>query len=186
MIKWYIRLGQKEKATHILVQFAKLLRQGIDNKDEMVTVRDEIAVIGIYLDIQKHRFEDKLTTEIDIQPGILEYKIPKYIIQPIVENSIVHGLKNKIDPGHIRVEGYENDGNLVFIISDNGTGISQAELDRIPGEESSGDDRKSGTGIRNVMKRIKLYYGNEYGLSIESLPDIETKIILRMHRNPVV
>ena len=186
MIKWYIRLGQNEKASHILVQFAKLLRQGIDNKDEMVTVRDEIAVIGIYLDIQKHRFEDKLTTEIDIQPGILEYKIPKYIIQPIVENSIVHGLKNKIDPGHIRVEGYENDGNLVFIISDNGTGISRTELDRIPGEESSGDDRKSGTGIRNVMKRIKLYYGNEYGLSIESLPDIETKIILRMHRNPVV
>jgi len=186
MIKWYIRLGQNEKATHILVQFAKLLRQGIDNKDEIVTVRDEIAVIGIYLDIQKHRFEDKLTTDIDIQSDILEYKIPKYIIQPIVENSIVHGLKNKIDPGHIRVRGYEDDGDLIFIISDNGTGIIQSEVDQILAGDTLEDDHKSGTGIRNVMKRIKLYYGSEYGLYIESEVNVETTITLRMHTDPVV
>ena len=186
MIKWYIRLGQKEKASHILVQFAKLLRQGIDNKDEMVTVRDEIAVIGIYLDIQQHRFEDKLTTDIDIQPDILEYKIPKYIIQPIVENSIVHGLKNKIDPGHIRIEGYENDGDLIFIIWDNGTGIERDKAEHILSSDTLSDNHKSGTGIKNVLKRIKLYYGNEYGLDIESEINVETKIILRMHTDPVV
>ncbi len=186
MIKWYIRLGQNEKATHILVQFAKLLRQGIDNKDEMVTVKDEIAVIEIYLDIQKHRFEDKLTTEIDIQPGMLGYKIPKYIIQPIVENSVVHGLKDKIDPGHIEIKGYMKEGNLFFLITDNGTGIEQTKQKQIMSGIALGDDHKSGTGIRNVMRRIKLYYGNEYGLDIESTGNVETTITLRMHTDPVV
>ncbi|RKX74608.1 MAG: hypothetical protein DRP60_10010 [Spirochaetes bacterium] len=186
MIKWYIRLGQNEKATHILVQFAKLLRQGIDNKDEMVTVKDEIAVIEIYLDIQKHRFEDKLTTEIDIQPGMLGYKIPKYIIQPIVENSVVHGLKDKIDPGHIEIKGYMKEGNLFFLITDNGTGIEQTKQKQILSGIALGDDHKSGTGIRNVMRRIKLYYGNEYGLDIESTGNVETTITLRMHTDPVV
>ena len=186
MIKWYIRLGQPQKASHILVQFAKLLRQGIDNKDEMVSVRDEIAVIEIYLDIQKHRFEDKLSTEISIQPEILEYKIPKYIIQPIVENSIVHGLKDKIEPGHIFIKGYEIEGGLFFLITDNGTGIGDAELKQILGGDALDDDHKSGTGIRNVMRRIKLYYGNEYGLDIESVRNVETRITLRMHTEPEV
>ncbi len=186
MIKWYIRLGQNEKATHILVQFAKLLRQGIDNKDEMVTVEDEIAVIEIYLDIQKHRFEDKLTTEINIQPGMLGYKIPKYIIQPIVENSVVHGLKDKIDPGHIEIKGYMKEGDLFFLIVDNGTGIEQTKQKQIMSGVALGDDHKSGTGIRNVMRRIKLYYGNEYGLDIESAGNVETTITLRMHTDPVV
>lgn len=186
MIKWNIRMDKKDEAAHILIQFSKLLRQGIDNKDEMVTVREEMDVVGIYLDIQKHRFDERLKVEMKIDPEIEKARIPKYIIQPIVENSIVHGLRDKMGIMKISIRGYGEGRDLLFEISDNGKGMDDETVRRIlEGEESYGSKSNS-TGIRNVLKRIKLYYGSGYGLSIESIEGRGTKIILKMQNSVII
>ncbi len=185
MIKWNIRLNNPDEASHIVIQLAKLLRQGIDTKDEMVTVAEEITIVKIYLDIQKHRFEDRLKIEIDIDSGIQKARIPKYIIQPIVENSIVHGLRNKIDNGLITIKGYGIDKDLFFEIIDNGIGMNIKKIQKVLNGDVIYGKKPNGTGMQNVMKRIKLYYGSECGLSIESKPYQGTKIMLKM-RNDVI
>jgi len=185
MIKWNIRLNNPEEATHILIQFAKLLRQGIDNKDEMVSVREEMRVVEIYLDIQKHRFEEKLRIEIDVEQGIMEARIPKYIIQPIVENSIVHGLRDKVDVGVIKINGYGIGGDLFFEISDNGKGIENDIVQKILSGEKEYGSKTNSTGMKNVLKRIRLYYGLDYGFTIESMKVDGTKITLKMQNSVV-
>jgi len=186
MIKWNIRLNNPEEASHIVIQLAKLLRQGIDNKDEKVTVSEEIKIVEIYLDIQKHRFEDKLNIKIDIDPGIKEVLIPKYIIQPVVENSMVHGLQNKIGNGFVNIKGYGIDGYLYIEITDNGVGIKKNMIQNIlEGNEGYGSKINS-TGLRNVLKRIQLYYGNECGLFIESNINQGTKIVLKMRTDVTI
>jgi len=183
MIKWNIRLNNPEEASHIVIQLAKLLRRGIDSKEEMVKVNEELALVEIYLDIQKHRFEDKLATEINVDSKTRKALIPKYIIQPIVENSIIHGLKKTTDKGIIIINGYGVGQDIFFEISDNGTGIEEQTIKKILSGDIIYDKYSSGTGMQNVMKRIKLYYGKDYGLSIESVPAGGTKIILRMKNN---
>ena len=185
MIKWNIRLNNPDEASHIVMQLAKLLRQGIDNKDEMVTVIEEIKIVEIYLDIQKRRFEDKLKVEINVDSEIAEARIPKYIIQPIVENSIIHGIRDKIDNAIIIIKGYGVGSDLFFEISDNGKGIKEKIVQNLFGDNDDRNDKSNSIGMQNVMKRIKLYYGNEYGLYIESTPNLGTKVVLKM-RNDVI
>jgi len=184
MIKWNIKLNNPNEASHIVVQLAKLLRQGIDNKDEMVTVGEEIEIVKIYLDIQKHRFEDRLKVEFDIDQGIEHVRIPKYIIQPIVENSIIHGIKNKIDKALILIKGYGIGKELIIEIIDNGIGMKEVMVNKILDVNIDRSGKTKSIGMQNVIKRIKLYYGKEYGMSIESRPGMGTKIMLKM-RNDV-
>jgi len=185
MIKWNIRLNNPDEASHMIIQLAKLLRQGIDNKDELVTVDEEITIVEIYLDIQKHRFEDKLKTEIVVESEIKQARIPKFIIQPIVENAVIHGLKNTIDKGSITIKGYGIGKDIYFEIIDNGRGMNEKKIQQILSDDVNYDDKPKGTGMQNVIKRIKLYCGSECGLSIESGPSQGTKIILKMHNDVV-
>jgi two-component system sensor histidine kinase YesM len=186
MIKWSIRMDKNDEAVHILTQFSKILRQGIDNKDEMVTVSEEMRIVGIYLDIQQRRFDDRLKVDLQVDSDIETARIPKYIIQPIIENSIVHGLRDKLGVVTISVCGYGDKSDLWFEISDNGKGISAETIRKIMAGEENYGSKSNSTGIKNVLKRIKLYYGPEYGLSIESSSDRGTKVILKMQNSVII
>ena len=147
--------------------FARLLRHSISNEDETVLIGQEIQYVKSYLTIQKMRYKDKLEFEINVDPSINSVHIVKLVLQPIVENAIYHGLNYKESKGMLTVIGYQKDGNAVIEIADDGVGMDEETLNRIF-EKHKGNYRSNGGGVYNVQRRLSMYYGKEYGLSIKS------------------
>ncbi len=166
-IIWMAEGGNIRDVVLMTSSLAKLLRKSISNKNEMVTLEEEIEYTRSYLTIQKMRYVDKLEYEIDVEPVVLQMEIVKLIIQPIVENAIYHGIKYKEGKGLIRITGGFQDDRIVLRVSDNGVGMTKEALSHVFDERVT-DTRKNGVGVLNVHRRIRLYYGGEYGLSFES------------------
>jgi two-component system, sensor histidine kinase YesM len=168
--------GQKDIA-QVVRLLGKMMRKNLEAGRRRTKLKDEIDMIRCYLDIQKFRYEERLHYEIDIDPIAEETLIPPLIIQPLVENSVIHGLENKENGGTVRVE-VKVEGNVVKIeVSDNGAGISNEKLQQILKTlNDSEDDERNRIGLRNVHLRLQLYYGKEHGLHIESVPGAGTCI----------
>lgn len=166
-IIWMAEGGNMKDVVLMTSSLAKLLRKSISNKNEMVTLEEEIEYTRSYLTIQKMRYVDKLEYEIDVEPAVMRMEIVKLIIQPLVENAIYHGIKYKEGKGLIRITGGFVDDQVILKVSDNGVGMSEEELSHVFDERVT-DTRKNGVGVLNVHRRIRLYYGGEYGLSFES------------------
>ena len=115
------------------------------------------------------RYKDKLEFCIEVEPEIQSVQIIKLVLQPIIENAIYHGLKYKESKGLLIVRGYEKDGNAVIEILDNGVGMDSTTLSHIF-ERHKVDYHSNGVGVYNVQKRLKLYYGNDYGMAYKSEP----------------
>ena len=149
---------------------ARLFRLGINKGEDTTSVYNEIEHVKSYLTIQKMRYKDKIDFKIDVDSEIFHYKVLKIILQPLAENSIYHGIKNMTGTGTITVTGRKTNDGILLQVIDNGLGMTPDEVAGIfekSGESSNG----SGVGVKNVNERIKLYFGNEYGLSFESAPD---------------
>lgn len=138
-----------------------LLRYNLKQEDQMHTIGSEIDNIEKYLYIQKVRFRNRLEYSIDIPDHIKAYRIPNMVIQPIVENALIHGLTPKRDGGQINIFAEEVDNNIVISVADNGNGFPKEVLENIQNEEN-----KSGLGFRSTDKRLKQYYGPAFGLNI--------------------
>jgi two-component system sensor histidine kinase YesM len=177
-IKWIAKLNNVKEIVTISTDLGKLLRNSINNKKEFVTVKESIEVIECYLNIQRIRYEDKLEVSIDICDDILNCVIPKLILQPIVENSIVHGIEGKGGIGQISVSGIRDGTELIFTIKDDGVGMPLEKAEQLL-KESDGEH----VGLYNVERRIKLYYGENYGLKIKSSENVGTEIIMRIPDN---
>jgi two-component system sensor histidine kinase YesM len=134
-----------------------------------VTIDKEIQHVKLYLDIQKIRYKDKFEVHWDIDKAILDYKIVKLSIQPLIENSIYHGIKPKKEKGTIFISGYAYEGYIIIQIKDDGIGLLQEEVELL-NTEMRKDYIKEDThiGIMNVNQRIKLLFGEEYGLIVQS------------------
>lgn len=189
--------GRSDDIINISQALAQILRYSIKG-NEFVTFREELEIVKSYLMIQSTRFEGRFTIAYSISEEIMDACIPKMILQPLVENSIVHGLEKLLEPGHLQIGGMHDASNntLVIWVYDTGEGISSERLFQIrenlnrpkmiPSsmEESlsiaaSGEDSDS-IGLLNVNSRIRLYYGESYHLIIESKEHIETNIQIRI------
>jgi two-component system sensor histidine kinase YesM len=180
-VNWLAQLNHVTEISVIVTELGQLLRNSISNGNDFSTVAESLETIQSYLRIQKIRYSDKFTAAIEVDPAIQQCQIPKLILQPLVENAIIHGLESKVGQGVLTVRGYQEGAELVFEISDNGVGISKKQLAALNREmENEGDQASSSIGIPNVNRRIKLYYGNEYGLTIRSRRGRGTQIILRL------
>lgn len=166
-IIWMAEGGNRKEVVLMTSSLAKLLRKSISNKNEMVTLQEEIEYTRSYLTIQKMRYMDKLEYEIDVEPAILQMETVKLIIQPLVENAIYHGIKYKEGKGLVRIEGGFLEDQVVLRVIDNGVGMTKEQLSHVFDERVT-DTRKNGVGVLNVHHRIQLYYGQQYGLSYES------------------
>jgi two-component system sensor histidine kinase YesM len=188
-IIWMVELGENQRAIEVTSSLARFFRLGINRGSEIITIRTEIEYLETYLSIQKTRYKDKLDYEISFQPELYGYRILKLLVQPLVENAIYHGIKNKETPGVVRVYGEREGGTMLIRVSDDGVGMDaerlgelRASLSRSPdaeardGAESSG----GGVGVRNVQERIALYFGSAYGLAFESTPGVGTKATVRI------
>ncbi len=178
-IIWMAEWGKTKEVVLMTSSLAKLLRQSISNQNELVRVEEEVEYTRSYLTIQKMRYKDKLEYEILVSPEVASQKIPKLVLQPLVENAIYHGIKYKEGKGTVRIEGFKDSECMILKVSDDGIGMTDEQLSRIF-EKRETDTRKNGVGVRNVHERIQLYYGKEYGLNFSSRLNEGTVVEVRI------
>lgn len=172
-IKWLAKLNGVDDIVLIVSQLGRLLKNSINNQRDSVQISEEIGLVKSYLSIQKIRYGDKFDVDIYVDESIMECIVPKLIIQPIVENAIIHGIEDKMSKAHLVIRGWKENKKIIFEIIDDGVGISEEDLLKI-GHKSEDELGSDSIGLANVDKRIKLYYGEEYGLGISSELNIGT------------
>ena len=166
-IIWMSEAGKNDEVVLMTSALAKLLRQSISNDKEQITIREEVDYVRSYLTIQKMRYQDKLEYSIEVEDQIRGAYIIKFILQPLVENAIYHGLKYKETKGNLDVRGYRKGNKIYLTVADDGIGMDDEELKHIfDRKEENG--KSNGVGVYNVHKRIRLYYGPEYGVTFVS------------------
>lgn len=162
---------------------ATFFRYTISDVQESVTFSDELDNVENYFIIQRCRFGDKLSLELEMEnEQLLEARMPKLILQPLVENAVVHGLEDKIDQGTVRIVVENSDRVLFLRVRDDGTGISEEQVERLNEQFSRTDrsdrplePRRGGIALRNVNSRIRLMFGDDYGLRIFSAKGVGTE-----------
>lgn len=155
-IKWMASLEENDAVIEATGALAKFFRYSVKNNVDTVSVKQEIDQINNYLIIQKYRYRDKFIINQEIDEGILNLEMLKLTLQPLVENAIVHGLEKKIGKGILKIKAYEEHDKVIFKIMDNGVGLDNSK------------NNGEGIGISNVDKRLKLYYGNDYGVTYKN------------------
>ena len=155
--------SQPETARMLIVKLSGLLRRLLRSQEHFVTLREELEAIDEYLDIESIRFGPRLRIEKSIDPASLEIVVPSMLLQPLVENSIKHGLSPKIGEGRITIRSQRENGHAVIDIIDNGVGVGSADG---PHPSKSG----GGIGLRNVNERLRVIYGANYQLHLDSVP----------------
>jgi two-component system LytT family sensor kinase len=153
--------SQPETARVLIVKLSGLLRRLLRSQEHFVTLRDELEAIDEYLDIENMRFGPRLKIEKQIDPASLDVIVPSMLLQPIVENSIKHGIEPKLGEGRITIRSVTRDGHTVIDVIDNGVGVSTGDATRVKG---------SGIGLRNVNERLRVIYGSNYQLQLDSVP----------------
>ena len=173
-----------DRATHMVEALGKFFRLSLSHGKEMVLIRNEIKHVKNYLFIQQFRHGEEYEYIIDIEdPEIMDKHIPKLILQPIVENSIYHGLLPADKKGLIIIKGLRKNKNIYFKIVDNGVGIAPEkveEINKILKGELKIDDQQKYFGLRNVNQRLKLMYGGNSGLKVESVENEKTMVTIRI------
>lgn len=152
VISWMARLGEDDSVIKATDELAKFFRYNVNSSEDIVNVKRELEQINSYLTIQNYRYKDRFESIINIEEDILDCMILKLMLQPLVENAIVHGLEEKLGNGTIIINGFKSDDNLCFQIKDNGVGIENSKT------------KGEGIGLKNLDKRIKIFYGEDYGV----------------------
>lgn len=176
-IGWLCEEERCRDAVEMVNALAKLFRISISKGHELITIEKEVEHARSYLKIQNFRYKNQFSYDFQIEEECLRYYCNKITLQPIIENAIYHGLDRMVDEGHIQIRIYSEGEDVIFRVEDNGVGMSEEQCRSILHKEP-GDN--SGIGIKNVNDRIKIYFGKEYGLSIESELDEGTTVIIRM------
>lgn len=155
------------KASEMIMAFANIMRYSIYYRDTIVSLKTDIAYVKDYLMLQKMRYNRRLTYSIDIPDELLECKVPKLVIQPIVENSLKHGMQN-VESIHVQIAVFIEGDQLIIRVEDNGTGIEPEILEELVKDLEREDVYKEHIGMYNSHRVIRLLYGPPYGLKIES------------------
>lgn len=186
-IVWMAEGDDKNKIIDIVTALSGFFRISLSKGADIISIGREIEHCGNYLIIQKMRYGELLSYTINIDKEILNNRIVKIILQPIVENAIYHGIKNKKTGGHININGYKKDYNeIIFEVEDTGIGIKEEKLSEIKKKlsdnsmENLPENEQGGFGIFNVNERLRLHFGNDYGISIESIYGKGTKVLIKI------
>ncbi|HPL99009.1 MAG TPA: sensor histidine kinase [Bacillota bacterium] len=188
-INWMARLNGVPEISETVSALAKLIDGSIGRGDRTISLREELEYIDNYMTVLKNRYEDRLEVIKILDEGLMDKKIPRLLIQPLVENAVKHGIGKSRRKGVIRLEAFREEGHIVFEVEDNGMGMTAEELEalnkRLQEDElilegnGTAPARKS-IGLENVNRRIKLLYGSSYGVKIESSYDEYTKVTVRI------
>ena len=177
-IMWLIENEKNNEAAEMLVALARLFRIGISGDSEIIPVRDEIEHVRNYLLIQNIRYAGSFDYEFNVGESVQDIQTLKLVLQPVVENCIYHGLKNKIDKGIIRIGADIEDGFLCLRVADNGYGMRQETIGELYRSFEDGVVSNN-VGLKNIYQRVMIYYGGNAGMTIESELDEGTTITIR-------
>lgn len=171
-LKWIATLNHVTPVSHGIDALSSLLQSTLIKKDELIPFDDELRNLKNYCDIQQLRYAGRFEMEYQIEDAAGYWTVPRFILQPLVENSILHGTADEDDFVTITVRATVSENLLTIHISDTGCGFDPSAI------KEKNSERFSGIGLSNVDERMRLHYGNEYGLTIESAPGIGTQCIL--------
>lgn len=170
-IVWMAEGGQNKEVISMTTSLSDFFRTALSGGRDFITVAEEEKHVHSYLRIQRYRYQDILEYKIHIDQELYPCRVLKMTLQPIVENALYHGIKNKRGKGMIQIRGYEKDGKVIFEVEDNGIGMTEEKLKnlrwKIRNYTGEGEEGR-GFGLVNVEERLKLNYGKEYGLHIDS------------------
>lgn len=180
IIVWMIENEQKAEAVKVVTALARFFRISLSKGKSIIPVRDELEHVRNYLMIQQMRFKNKFTYVIEADPGTLELASLKLMLQPLVENAVYHGMEFMDGDGEVVVRAKREGDDLWLSVRDNGLGMTGEQVESLLSESPHVTSRKgSGIGVKNVNERIRLYFGEQYGLQIDSEPDEGT--LIRIH-----
>lgn len=168
-----------QELSQMCLLLSKVLRYGISNPSDLVPVREELEYLNVYTSLLHFCFP-KLEVSVMVDEKIMNYSIIKAIFQPLVENSVNHACRNISDFLIIRIWGYEDENDLIFIVSDNGNGMEREQLEYVRNYLNDENASGKGIGLKNIHRRINLYYGKDYGLYIDSSPGKGTSVTIRI------
>jgi len=180
-LKWTAAINHVPVVSDGLTALAELLRNTMVDKKELIPLREEINNIDNYIIIQRLRYGTTFAVVYDIEDGLQHAAVLKFILQPIVENSLIHGLDgaDRNDPA-IFISARSDNGRMLLTVGDNGKGMTQEQLNRLLDSNYRGKHRLANIGVGNVRERIRLHFGPAYGLIIESKAGEGTRVVLTM------
>ena len=173
-IIWLIESGEMGDALTMIDSLSHYFRFSLSRGHNVITLAEEEQHIRSYLEIQQMRYRDLMKYEIDIPEELKSFILPKLTLQPLVENALYHGIKIKRRQGFIRVISRARDGHLILEVFDDGIGMTKDRLNLVQASLVNGSSE--GFGLRAVHQRIQILFGTEYGLSVESTPEVGTRI----------
>lgn len=179
----YLALLQNSQNIHVLTSsLIDLLQGAVNVDDQLISVEDEVKYVKSYINVQRYRFPQEIQVDYQIEAQVENYKVPKMILQPIVENAIIHGFAEVKKDSMLRIRAYTPDQeSLVFNITDNGIGMSAEKIETVLNNNSNNSKiRFSGIGVGNVDSRIKLQFGDDFGISIYSRERVYTTVEIKL------
>ena len=175
-IIWMAEFQDSQRVVQVTKSLATYFRLALNQGKDLISLSDEINHVRQYLFIQKQRYGDKLEYEIEENPDFDHLVLPKLVLQPLVENALYHGIKEKEGQGHIKLSVQKQDSGLVIYIEDDGVGFQDA------GDSSQSQLKRGGVGLQNVDQRLKLHFGEHYQMKIDSIPSKGTTVEIYINR----
>ena len=183
-IVWMIEGERNTDAVFMVTQLASLFRISLSKGRTVISIKDELMHARNYMNIQKVRYKDAFEITWNIQDEVLDYCTVKLVVQPILENALYYGIDAMGDEGEIAVSARKDGGDIYLSVRDNGLGMTQEEVSHLLSDEEREHKHGSGVGLINVHRRIKLRFGEQYGLMIESEPDEGTEVTIHLPAVP--
>jgi two-component system, LytTR family, sensor kinase len=174
-IESFVR-SDPDRARELLVQFADFIRYSFRAHGQFVTVAEEIRLVDTYLDLERARFGDRLAVTLRVAPEVLGVKLPPFVLQPLVENAVRHGLEPCEHAGRLEITIQDADTDALIAVEDNGVGADPESLRRA----LSGLSDEDGIGLHNVDERLRTVFGDACGLTVETAPGAGTKVTMRI------
>ena len=175
-IVWLIESEEISEAVRMVASLSNYFRFSLSRGKNVITIEEEEQHVRSYLEIQQIRYRDLMDYEIDIPERLKKYILPKLTLQPLVENALYHGIKNRRRKGIIRLTGREENGCVILEVADDGRGMTKERLEEV--SASLTDGKSQGFGLRTVHQRIQILFGGQYGLTLVSTLDVGTKVIV--------
>ena len=181
-IRMKAKINKEPEIEELVKMLAKIMRRNIQVSDKKVTLKSEVQLIEYYLKIQNYRFGDRIHSQVIVDENVeMDAKVLPLIIQPFVENAFVHGLESSEDGGNLTVHVSREMGVIIVTVEDDGVGMDYYELGKLRYAINSGEAAEKGhIGVSNVNQRLKLQYGEQYGITVDSKKNAGTKITIRM------
>lgn len=177
-INWMAKMNKQPEISRMVEALGFLLRSSVNMTEKVISLEQELDIVRSYVTIQRMRFEERLNFEIDVPEELYDTLIPKLTLQPLVENAIHYALEPKIEECHIRIAARLEGEQVHITVQDDGPGMTAEFLERL--YQGQVQTRGKGIGLNNIMERIRLTFGPEYGIHIESEPDVRTAFHIRI------